>query len=95
MRFEVDNLIQQYRYTVEQRALYETDILSTLQKQRKSALQSYESDQGNFRLVMNLFLKEQSAKTMHQRLRVNEQKLISSLNYLLGLDSTEAKNGAQ
>lgn len=95
MRFEVDNLIQQYRYTVEQRALYETDILPTLQKQRKSALQSYESDQGNFRLVMNLFLKEQSAKTMHQRLRVNEQKLISSLNYLLGLDSTEAKNGAQ
>lgn len=94
MRFEVDNLIQQYRNTAEQRALYETDILPTLEKQRKSALQSYESDQGNFRLVMNLFLKEQSAKTMHQRLRVNEQKLISSLNYLLGLDSTEAKNGA-
>jgi len=95
MRFEVDNLIQQYRNTAEQRALYETDILPTLEKQRKSALQSYESDQGNFRLVMNLFLKEQSAKTMHQRLRVNEQKLISSLNFLLGLDSTEAKNGAQ
>lgn len=94
MRFEVDNLIQQYRNTAEQRVLYETDILPTLEKQRKSALQSYESDQGNFRLVMNLFLKEQSAKTMHQRLRVNEQKLISSLNYLLGLDSTKAKNGA-
>jgi outer membrane protein TolC len=94
MRFEVDNLIQQYRNTAEQRALYETDILPTLEKQRKSALQSYESDQGNFRLVMSLFLKEQGAKTMHQRLRVNEQKLISSLNYLLGLDSTEAKNGA-
>lgn len=94
MRFEVDNLIQQYRNTAEQRALYETDILPTLEKQRKSALQSYESDQGSFRLVMNLFLKEQGAKTMHQRLRVNEQKLLSSLNYLLGLDSTEAKNGA-
>lgn len=95
MRFEVDNLIQQYRNTQEQRRLYEINILPTLERQRKSALQSYESDKGNFNLVMNLFLKEQSAKTMRQRLRVNEQKLISSLNYLLGLDSTHAKNGAQ
>ena len=95
MSFQVDNLIQQYRNTAEQRVLYEAEILPTLEKQRLSALQSYESDQGDFRLVMDLFLKEQSAKTMHQRLRVDEQKLISSLNYLLGLDSTHAKNGAQ
>jgi outer membrane protein TolC len=95
MRFEVDSLLQQYRYTSEQRALYETDILPTIEKQRKSALQSYESDQGDFRLVMNLFLKEQAAKTMHQRLRVNEQKIISSLNYLLGLDVTYANEGTR
>jgi len=92
MRFEVDNLLEQYKSTVQQRALYETDILPTLEKQRLSALQSYESDQGDFHLVMNLFLKEQNAKTMHQRLRVNEQKLIASVNYLLGLDSTESEN---
>lgn len=89
MKFEIDSLIQQYRYVLKQRKLYETDILPTLAEQRKSALQSYEADQGNFRLVMNLFLKEQGAKNMHQRLRVNEQKLISSLNYQLGLDNSD------
>lgn len=94
MRFELDSLVQQYHYTLEQRKLYETDILPTLEEQRASALQSYEADQGNFRLVMNLFLKEQGAKTMQQRLRVNEQKLISSLNFLLGLDSKDAEKGA-
>lgn len=94
MRFEVDNLLQQYRNTHEQRALYERELLPTLEKQRKSALQSYEADQASFSLVMGLFLKEQNAQTMHQRLRVNEQKLLSSLNYLLGIDATQAKHGA-
>ena len=94
MRFELDNLVQQYRYTLEQRRLYETDILPTLGKQKNSALQSYESDQGDFRLVISLYLKEQGAKAMHQRLRVNEQKIVSSINFLLGLDSTEVDSGA-
>ena len=98
MHFEIESLVQQLRYTLEQRKLYETEIIPTLKTQRKSALQAYESDQGNFRLVINLFLKEQGAKAKHQRLRVNEQKLISSLNYLLGLDAkanaTDTASGA-
>lgn len=94
MRFEVESLLQQYRFTHKQRELYETEILPTLEEQKKSALQSYESDQGNFQFVLALYLKQQSAKAMHQRLRVNEQKHISSLNYLLGLDVTRIENGA-
>jgi len=94
MRYALENLIQQLQNTAEQRALYETDILPTLTSQRKSALQSYESDRGSFQLVMNLFLKEQGARSMHQRLRVNEQKLISAANFLLGLDATQPLNGA-
>ena len=93
MRFEAASLLQQYRSTLEQSALYEEQILPALEKQRKSALQSYESDRGDFRLVMSLLLKEQSAKAMHQRLRVDEQKLVSSLNYLLGLDSKHIETG--
>jgi outer membrane protein TolC len=93
MRFEAESLLQQYRSTLEQSALYEEQILPALEEQRKSALQSYESDRGDFRLVMSLLLKEQSAKAMHQRLRVDEQKLVSSLNYLLGLDSTNIETG--
>lgn len=93
MRFEVENVLQQYGSTVEQRKLYEDEVLPSLETQRKSALQSYESDRGDFRLVMSLFLKEQGAKAMHQRLRVDEQKLVSSLNYLLGLDLTNTDAG--
>lgn len=95
MRFEIDSLIEQYRYTTKQSALYETDILPTLETQRRAALQAYESDQGDFRLVITLFLKEQSAKTMHQRLRVDAQKLLSSINYLLGLDSLSTNKVAR
>jgi outer membrane protein TolC len=93
MRFEAESLLQQYRSTIEQRSLYEGEIIPALEKQRKSALQSYESDRGDFRLVMTLLLKEQGAKAMRQRLRVDEQKLISSLNYLLGISSTNTETG--
>lgn len=92
--FEYQNIHQQYLHTLEQRKLYEAHILPTLVKQKESAMQSYESDKGDFRIVMALFLKEQQAKTMYQRLRVNEQKHLSSLNYLLGVDTDSTTYGA-
>lgn len=94
MRFEIESLREQFLTIREQRVLYETHILPTLEKQRKSALQLYESDTGSLQPVLSLFLKEQAARTMHQRLRVDEQKHLSSLSYLLGLDATATQNEA-
>ena len=80
MRFQFENIYQQYLITVDQRSLYEQQILPTLARQKQSALQSYESDKGDFRTVTDLFSKEQNAKIRHQRLRVNEQLMISKIN---------------
>ena len=82
-RFELENLAQQYRTTKAQAQLYENKILPTLAKQKKSAIQSYQSDKGDFRVVTDLYLKVQSTKIKHQRLKVNEQILISKMNYWL------------
>lgn len=82
-RFELENLAQQYRTTKTQAQLYEHKILPTLAKQKKSAIQSYQSDKGDFRVVTDLYLKVQSTKIKQQRLRVNEQILISKMNYWL------------
>jgi len=87
MRFQFENVYQQYLITVDQRALYEQGILPTLARQKQSALQSYESDKGDFRTVTDLFSKEQNAKIRHQRLRVNEQLMIAKINYWIGLDA--------
>jgi len=86
MRFQFENVYQQYLTAVEQRALYEQKILPTLHLQKQSALQSYESDKGDFRTVTDLFSKEQNAKIKHQRLRVNEQLMMAKLNYWIGTD---------
>lgn len=82
-RFELENLAQQYQTTKAQAQLYEHKILPTLAKQKKSAIQSYQSDKGDFRVVTDLYLKEQSTKIKHQRLQVNEQILMSKMNYWL------------
>lgn len=81
--YELQNLEEQYRQTRSQRQLYETKILPTLTKQKNSALQSYESDKGDFRVVTDLYIKEQATKIKHQRLRVNEQRYLSKMNYWL------------
>jgi outer membrane protein TolC len=86
-RFELENLKQQYENTLAQRMLFETQILPTLAKQKQSALQSYESDKGDFRTVTDLYIKEQATKVKHQRLRVNEQLILSKINYWLNSDS--------
>ena len=83
VRFDLENMAQQYRTTLAQRQLYENQILPTLAKQKESAIQSYESDKGDFRVVTDLYLKEQSTKIKLQRLQVNEQILISKMNYWL------------
>lgn len=93
MRFEAENLWQQYTSTAAQAALYQESLLPTLNNQRASAVQAYEADRGNFAQVMALYLKTQSAQAMHQRLRVNAQKLISSINYLLSASSDSASEG--
>ena len=81
--YELQNLEEQYRQTRSQRQLYETRILPTLATQKNSALQSYESDKGDFRVVTDLYIKEQATKIKHQRLRVNEQRYLSKMNYWL------------
>jgi outer membrane protein TolC len=81
--YELQSLDEQYRQTRSQRQLYETKILPTLAKQKNSALQSYESDKGDFRVVTDLYIKEQATKIKHQRLRVNEQRYLSKMNYWL------------
>ncbi len=91
VRFELENLAQQYRTTMAQRQLYEAKILPTLSKQKHSAIQSYESDKGDFRVVTDLYLKEQSTKIKLQRLKVNEQVLISKMNYWLS-DAPQLSN---
>jgi hypothetical protein len=83
VRFELENLAQQYRTTMAQRQLYEQKILPTLAEQKASAIQSYESDKGDFRVVTDLYIKEQSTRIKQQRLHVNEQLLISKMNYWL------------
>lgn len=87
MHFQFQNVYQQYLIAVDQRLLYEQEILPVLARQRESALQSYEADRGDFRTVTDLFSKEQSAKIKHQRLRVNEQLMMAQINYWLDSDS--------
>lgn len=90
MRFQLESVHQQYLSTVNQRQLYENYILPTLAKQKESALNSYESDKGDFRTVTELFIKELNTKIKHQRLQVNEQLMIAKMNYWIGLDADEA-----
>ncbi len=83
VRFDLRNLGEQYQTTLAQRQLYETKILPTLSKQKDSAIQSYQADKGDFKVVTDLYLKEQSTRIKYQRLRVNEQILLSKINYWL------------
>ena len=69
-------------------------ILPTLVKQKESALNSYESDKGDFRTVTELFIKELNTKIKHQRLRVNEQLMIAKMNYWVGFDYDESENNS-
>jgi hypothetical protein len=87
MRYQLESVHQQYISTVNQRQLYENQILPTLAKQKESALNSYESDKGDFRTVTELFIKELNTKIKHQRLQVNEQLMIAKMNYWIGFDS--------
>jgi len=95
LRFEYQNQKSQYQYTRDQLSLYESQILPMVSKQKESALQAYESGEGDVQSVMDIFLKQQQAKTMFQRLRVNEQKLLSSLNALLAHDLQTFDDGDQ
>lgn len=87
MRFKLKNMHQQYLLTVEQRQLYENEILPTLLKQKQSALNSYEADKGDFRTVTELFIKELDTKIKHQRLTVNEQLMMAKINYWIEPDN--------
>lgn len=91
MRFQLENVHQQYLSTVKQRQLYENQILPTLVKQKESALNSYESDKGDFRTVTELFIKELDTKIKHQRLSVNEQLMIAKMDYWIGFDIDESQ----
>ncbi len=82
-RFTLRDLANQFEITHDQRTLYEEEILPTLDKQKHSAIHSYESDKGNFRIVSELFLKEQSAKVQRLRLLVDEQLILSRISYWL------------
>jgi len=79
--FEVRKLLGQQRAIQAQLALYEDEILPTLSEQKQSALQNYESDKGDFRQVMALFLKEQDARLTFHRLQVDEQIMRSNIRY--------------
>ena len=89
--FELENLAQQYRNTQSQIQLYQQEILPTLTKQKSSALQSYEADKGDFRVVTDLYLKEQATKVKLQRLGVNSQLVLSQMNYWLSIDAFETQ----
>ena len=91
IRFQLESMQQQVSITQQQRTLYEQEFLPKLAEQKQSALRSYESDSGNFGIVTELFRKEQSAKTEHQRLRVKEQILLSAINYWLAEQGDEAQ----
>src|SRR5690606_39584576 len=60
VRYQFLNLHQQYLDTAEHRILYEREIQPTLKAQMNTALQSYQSDKGDFRLVAELLRKEQA-----------------------------------
>jgi hypothetical protein len=91
IRFQLESMQQQVSITQQQRTLYEQEFLPKLAEQKQSAVRSYESDSGNFGIVTELFRKEQSAKTEHQRLRVKEQILLSAINYWLAEQGDEAQ----
>lgn len=88
--FELESMRLQYENTVSQRKLYETKILPTLTKQKDSALQSYQTDKGDFRVVIDLYLKEQMTKLKQLRLAVTEQLFISKINYWLDVSSVHS-----
>lgn len=85
--YELENLRLQYENTVSQANLYTTKILPTLIKQKDSALQSYQADKGDFRVVTDLYLKEQMTRVKQLRLKVMEQLLVSKMNYWLDIDA--------
>lgn len=88
LRYQFLNLHRQFLDTATHRVLYEHDILPTLAAQKNTALNSYQADKGDFRLVSELLRKEQNARIQHQRLRVDEQKLLAQLNFWL-VDTSE------
>jgi hypothetical protein len=81
MVFEYMNVHQKYLKSLEQSKLYELKILPTLYQQKNSVLIAYQSGNFDFNRTLRVFLKEQNARLKHQRILVNQQKMLSKLHY--------------
>jgi len=83
MVFEYIDVQQKYLISLDQSKLYEFKILPTLAQQKTSILTAYQSDRLDFNRVLRVYLKEQSSRLKYQRILVNQQKMLSKLNYWL------------
>jgi len=83
MVFEYINVQQKYLISLEQSKLYESKILPTLVQQKASILTAYQSDRLGFDRTLRVYLKEQGSRLKYQRILVNQQKMLSHLNYWL------------
>lgn len=81
MRYQYKNVRQQFLTSVQQSELYEAQILPALSQQKQSTLNAYQSDRAGFTSVVMVYLKEQKFRLKYQRLLVDQQKMLSKLNY--------------
>lgn len=72
---------QELGLLIDQRVLYERSILPTLYEQKDITLSSYEADQADLNAVFSVFLKTQTALNRALKLQVEQQRLLSKLNY--------------
>lgn len=79
---EYVDLNEQLKFIAKQRLVYQQEILRTLEKQKATALDAYQSDKGDFGNLVQLYLNDQAAQAQYLRLQVDEQKLKSSMAYL-------------
>jgi len=81
MTFEYINVQQKYLISLDQSAHYEKKILPKLTQQKSSILVAYQSAQMDFNRTVRVYLSEQRARLKYYRIIVDQQKMLSKLNY--------------
>jgi len=81
MVFEYINVQDKYLISLEQSELYQSQILPKLAQQKASILTAYQSDRMDFNLTLRVYLREQNSRLKYHRILVNQQKMLSKLNY--------------
>jgi len=81
MVYEYIDLQQKYLISLKQSELYQSKILPKLAQQKTSTLTAYQSDQMDFDGTIRIYLKEQKSRLKYHRILIDQQKMLSKLNY--------------